>query len=66
MPQGDWTVVGALVTAVGALFLYVKTVVDAAMRSKDAEIDWLRKENAGWSEIAKALIREREEERSKP
>lgn len=40
--NGDYTLVGVLVAAVGGLFVFTKALVDLLVKTKDAEIADLR------------------------
>ncbi len=60
----EYTIVGLLVTAIGAVFaLYqrgvtsqIQTIKDSCA-AKDAEISWLRKQSEGWTGIAQDQVR---------
>lgn len=63
MPNPDYTLVGLLVAAVGALFTALKLSNDRALRAietscaaKDKEIEWLRAQLEPWSQIARTMV----------
>lgn len=52
----DYTVVGLLVGAVGALFALYQRGVAQTLAAKDAEIAWLRGQLGAWTDIGRSAV----------
>lgn len=52
----EYTIVGLLVSGIGAMFVLYQRGVAAQVAAKDQEIAWLRSQLEPWTQIARSAV----------
>lgn len=52
----EYTIVGLLVTGIGAMFVLYQRGVSQSIAAKDAEILWLRTQLDSWTDIGRSAV----------